>query len=161
MVNNCLQRTVKFPVRERSTEIKGYLSLIALAILAGCSTPPSDLSGRRLSLADAGPPPADQKVVVAAVLRHRLKDFDSAKIEYPTRPRPAVFANTAFNNGGAGWEICPLVNAKNSFGAYTGYRPVFIFWNSGQVLDFNADEMSEFWCRDKNDARIEVGPRLD
>ena len=139
--------------------MKNYVALL-LAALVGCSTPPSDSSGRKLTLGDAGASPLDQRGVVAEVLRHRLKDFESARIEYPLQPRAAVFAKTAFSNGGAGWEICPLVNAKNSLGAYTGYRPIFIFWNSGQVLDFKADETSEFWCRDKNDARIEVGPRL-
>lgn len=38
---------------------------------------------------------------------------------------------------------------------------MFILWNSGQVLDLKADEMAEFWCRDKNDARLEVGARLN
>ena len=77
------------------------------------------------------------------------------------QPRPVVFASmTGMNSGGAGWEICPMVNAKNSFGAYTGFKPIIILWKQGQVIDFNASEMAAFGCRDKNDGRIQVGPRL-
>lgn len=124
-------------------------------------TPPTDQTGRRLSLSDAGPPPMDVAEAVKGVLRYRLKDFESAKLEMPIKPRPVVFAQAAgMNAGGAGWEICPMVNAKNSFGGYTGFKPIFILWKQGQVVDFNATEMAEFWCRDKNDARIEVGLRL-
>lgn len=129
--------------------------------LAGCMTPPTNSSGKLLTLADAGPPPTDVAETVRNALRFRLKDFESAKIEIPNQPRPVVFATASgLNAGGAGWEICPVVNAKNSFGGYTGYKPIFILWSRGQVIDFNASDMAEFWCRDKNDARVEVGPRL-
>lgn len=140
------------------------MKIIFLAItllLTACVTQPTDHTGRKLSLADVGPPPSDINEVISNVLRYRLKDFDSAKIETPVKPRPVVFARaTGLNTGGAGWEICPMVNAKNSFGAYTGFKPIFIFWKEGEVIDFNATEMAEFWCRDKNDARIETGQRL-
>lgn len=135
-------------------------ALITLA-LAACTTPPTDQKGKPLTIADAGPAPGDAMEAVRSALRYRLKDFESAKIELPLRPRPAVFARAAgLNQGGAGWELCPMVNAKNSFGGYTGFKPIFILWNTGQVIDFNASEIAEFWCRDKNDARLEVGPRL-
>lgn len=141
--------------------IKPITLAISCVLLTACMTPPTDQLGRKLSLVDAGPPPPDTGEVVRSALRYRLKDFDAAKIEIPVAPRPVVFAQAAgMNAGGAGWEICPMVNAKNSFGGYTGFKPIFILWKQGQVIDFNATEMAEFWCRDKNDARIEVGSRI-
>src|SRR5690606_35939416 len=106
------------------------------------------------------PAPTDVRAVVNETLRYRLKDFETARVEMPVQPRPVVFADTAINVGGAGWEICPMVNAKNSFGAYVGYRPVYILWNSGRVIDFKAGPTAEIWCRDNNDARLLAGARL-
>ena len=138
------------------------LSVVSLCVLlSACMSPPVDQAGRKLSLADAGSPPGDVEKVVRDALRYRLKDFDSAKIELPFSPRPVVFAKApGLNSGGAGWEICPRVNAKNSYGGYTGFKTIFILWNQGEVIDFNASDMADFWCRDKNDARIEVGNRM-
>ena len=134
---------------------------LSALMLTACMTPPTSPSGRQLTLADAGPPPADVSEAVRTALRYRLKDFETARIEMAMQPRPVVFASTTgMNAGGAGWEICPMVNAKNSFGAYTGFKPIFILWKQGEVIDFNASEMAAFWCRDKNDARLEAGPRL-
>lgn len=138
-----------------------YLALFVL-LLAACTTPPIDQSGRKLTLADAGPPPTDVTEAVRSALRYKLKDFETAKIELPLSPRPVVLGKTyGMKVGGAGWEICPMVNAKNSYGAYTGFKPMFILWNNGQVIAFDSSEMAEFWCREeKIDNRLETGARL-
>lgn len=136
------------------------LAIAATALLAACATAPTDIAGRRLTLADAGPAPPDYRAAINEALRYRLRDYESARIEYPMPPRPVVFGQTALNVGGAGWELCPMVNARNAMGGYTGYRPVFILWNRGQVVDFKADVTAEVWCRDNNDARLAAGPRL-
>ncbi|HJV26854.1 MAG TPA: hypothetical protein VJ673_14290 [Aromatoleum sp.] len=128
-----------------------------LGALQGCGTAPVGQDGRRLTLADVGPAPQDPMQIVRESLKYRLKDPDSAKVELDRAPRPVVFAGTIGTNGGAGWELCPQVNAKNGFGAYTGYKRVFILWNSGSVVDFIDDYLGDAYCRERNDYRLEVG----
>ena len=141
--------------------MKRIIILIQVFALVACTIYPTDRNGRKLTLEDVGPPPADVAEAVRNALRYQLKDFDSAKIEIPVSPRPVVFAKApGLNNGGAGWEICPMVNAKNSYGAYVGFSPAFILWNKGEVIDIIFSKASPYWCGDDNSTRALVGPRL-
>ena len=85
--------------------------------------------------------------IVRDALRYRLKDPDSAMVKLVGSPYPMVINKTMVTNGGAGWWICAEVNAKNSYGGYTGYKHVFIFWRAGEVLDYLDDDMGQIACR--------------
>lgn len=128
-----------------------------IAILTGCATAPTGPTGQLQTLADAGPAPADPQKVIAEVLRTRLKDPDSARVQLTKPPRAVVFAKTAATNGGAGWELCPEVNARNGYGAYTGYKRMFILWRNGHVVDFIDGHLGEAYCNERNDYRLQSG----
>lgn len=63
--------------------------------------------------------------VARQVLKHRLNDVDSAKFDGVYR----------FNSG----VVCGKVNAKNGYGAYTGYRR---FIGKGTLVFFQSDMTS-------------------
>lgn len=95
--------------------------------------------------------------IVTRELRTRLKDPESARVTLTREPRRVVFARSSFNKGGAGWEICTDVNAKNSFGAYTGIKRVFVLWSSGAVIDFIDGDLGNAFCNEKNEFRLQLG----
>lgn len=75
----------------------GLLSILAMpsfAVSGVVSATDSDLAGISLAMDDI------------------LKDADSAKLK-----------NVTLRKESEGWEVCGLVNAKNSYGAYAGYTP--------------------------------------
>lgn len=125
--------------------------------LAACSTTPTGQGGKPLTLADAGPKPTDAMAIAKAVMLPILKDPESARFQLIRPARPVVTGDTIFHKGGAGWEICVNVNAKNSYGGYTGYRTTYILWNSGRVVLHKTTEMAEVMCREIDDSRLMVG----
>ncbi len=65
---------------------------------------------------------------MAAHFRDTLKDADSVK-DFSYRGKPEL---TAWG-GGAGWLVCYRMNAKNSYGGYTGIQ------NDGVILRMYSD----------------------
>lgn len=91
-----------------------------MAVSAGAKQPivPSPLL--------AGPLPTDYKAKIKAWLDDTLKDPMSAQVEEVRGPRVgAHLHNRDFGGakyGQPAWWVCYKVNAKNSYGAYTGNR---------------------------------------
>lgn len=131
-------------------------ALLIVTGLAGCASHPTGPDGRPLTLADAGPPPADQETAVRAVLKYRLRDYDSAKIELDRAPRRVVMSPYLDLSGGAGWEMCPMVNAKNVYGGYVGYQRVFILWKNGVAVAYADGATGAAWCDERNSFRLAV-----
>lgn len=75
-----------------------YLFLVLFAVLA------SAVSAQARPLTD------DEKVVIADAVKRRLKDPESAQFKWPE-----YHEETNKN-------YCGLVNAKNSYGGYTGFQ---------------------------------------
>jgi hypothetical protein len=78
-----------------------------------------------------------QPVGVEKALREQilaaLKDPESARIEFqearPTWGRVVGQPDTVF-----GWEVIAMVNAKNSYGGYTGAKPWSFMLRDGRLL---------------------------
>lgn len=96
----------------------GAFAILFAAILAGCQSSPSATSASVRPPAEAIPykltPPMIEKVK-AAVAR-LLKDPESARFN-----SPFVASKTP-----KGITVCGFVNAKNSFGGYTGDKPFLV-----------------------------------
>lgn len=120
----------------------------ASVALAGCaSAPATDATGRRLTVADAGPPPDAPLKVIQALVLPELKDPDSAVIKVIGKPRARVLNSVALvTDGGAGWGICAQYNAKNSYGGFVGYKSVFVLWGRGAVIDVFRDGLADQFC---------------
>lgn len=95
--------------------------LLALAtLLGGCAglapLPPNP---------DFGPPPVAYEESIKAHMETMLKDPESARYRFG-QPRKG-YANRGMAYGGqvlfVGYVVPVQVNAKNSFGGYTGFKP--------------------------------------
>lgn len=136
--------------------MRNLLLTAMLVALVGCGHAPMNGAGKPATLADVGPAPVDPMLIVTSELKMRLKDPETARIELARPPRAVVMANSALVPGGAGWEICASVNAKNAFGGYTGYKSIFFLWNNGELLSYVDGDLGDAFCRDKNDYRLQV-----
>lgn len=135
-----------------------YLALTFVLIAAGCAVAPASEDGRPLTLDDAGPRPASADAVIREAIRYRLKDPDSAMFRVIGEPWRMVTNKTMVTNGGAGWDMCFEMNAKNSYGAYTGYKPTYLLWNSGRVIEYLDDDFGEIACRDRKALPMSAAP---
>ncbi len=131
--------------------------ILTAAALTACTTAPTGQGGKPLTLADAGPKPADAMAIAKAAMLPILKDPESARFQLIRPARPVVMGTTMTHKGGAGWEICVNVNAKNSYGGYTGNRTTYLLWNSGRVTLHDSSPWGEILCRDNDSTRLIVG----
>lgn len=95
------------------------LTLFALlAVPLACANPPP--TAEELARADYGSPPTDYKRTIATFLAQNLKDPPSAPVEFLNPPK------NAWTNWSreliVGYGVCVSVNARNSYGAYTGTK---------------------------------------
>jgi hypothetical protein len=103
--------------------------LIACLSLAGCVTPPTQ---QQIESADYGTYPGEYKEVITKYMRHRLKDPDSAKYEFLNAPKEG------WNGMGGkhfGYVVCAAINARNSYGGYTGAQLSYFMIKNGLVID--------------------------
>lgn len=116
---------------------------ILVALLAGCASAPP--TPDQLASADYGSPVSQKEAQAkaSAFLRRYLKDPDSANIEWGTvgtgwvREAPIYGGTLRF-----GYVLEANINAKNSFGGYTGYRPYrFLFYNGSLISAYGHQEL--------------------
>lgn len=85
-----------------------------------------------LETADVGAKPKNYKELVQASIKDALKDPDSAKFSEFSPLRKEVMVEK--NNFVYGYSTCVFVNAKNSYGGYTGKQLYWTFIRNDQVL---------------------------
>lgn len=85
-----------------------------------------------LETADVGNKPENFQSLVESAIRGQLKDPDSAQFSGFTEPRKEVMVEKS--NFVYGYSSCVFVNAKNSYGGYTGKQLYWAFIRNGQVL---------------------------
>jgi hypothetical protein len=114
--------------------------LLALALQASHEAPislpkavPMEIP-RQPSLPVATPDsdPSSGIALAEEALRARLKDPDSAKFTWPYGFRYGTFR--LGSKSAEGWITCGTVNAKNSFGGYTGSAATLTVIRDGAVI---------------------------
>lgn len=77
-------------------------------------------------------PPAGYEESIRILLRGKLLDPDSAKLEAYRAPKWGSFVavKTPWSKPEVGWLACYAVNAKNAMGGYTGYQTVLFVVNA-------------------------------
>lgn len=103
-----------------------------LAGAAGCST----VSSGGSSTADYGPAPTeDVRALISRHLAKTLKDPNSAQIGAVRGPTRIHLPGGLLGGDTYGWGICVSVNAKNGFGAYTGFNNVVLVYRYGNLSE--------------------------
>lgn len=113
------------------------LALIA-TLLAGCaSAPPSPVE---LANADYGPFPKNYQSLIVAHMKAVLKDPDSARFGFVQAPVKSWYP---LNRKSFGWAVCVGVNAKNSYGGYTGTQPSYFLIKNGEIIQAEHGRQAE------------------
>jgi hypothetical protein len=122
--------------------MKRYILSVAIFSLTGCMQDYYRPDTSQLADSDYGSPiaQADAEAAATSFLSTRLKDADSAK--FMCQPVEQGVERDALIYGGNTWAGYVLhcgVNAKNSFGAYTGFEPfTFVFHDGSLVRAYQA-----------------------
>ena len=100
---------------------------LAAVVLSACASAFSPLPEGSIF----PPPPANADAMVKVHFESILKDPDSAR--YKVSPPYKAFANYSLVEGGGlrwkGYAVDVQVNAKNSYGGYTGFKPYIVLIN--------------------------------
>jgi len=106
--------------------------ILTILLLGGCA----GAFKRPDPSADFGPPPQNYEQAIKDYFEVILKDPESARHRFGT-PQKA-YANEGLAYGGDvswyGWLVDVDVNAKNSFGGYTGGKPYMVFFKGDRVI---------------------------
>ena len=111
-----------------TTVFRMALGVCLCGLFTGCVT------ADQLAKADFGPQPTNPQEQVIRYFEYYLKDPDSAKYQF--RELTKGYIKDGLIMGGKihyGWIQVVDVNAKNSFGAYTGYQRKYIFFENGRI----------------------------
>jgi hypothetical protein len=122
---------------ERSKEyvMKVLAAVVLIGLLTGCaSSGPTRPDGSAVSIQDAGSPPADAMAAVQPFLNRHLKDPYSAQVKILSGPTFITQSSSLLGPAVYGWGICFDVNARNSYGGYTGRQLMAIVWRDGSVI---------------------------
>lgn len=105
---------------------------ICLTFGACSYTPSSEV----LAAADYGIPMTASEMQVSAdkYMVRVLKDPDSRRIEWGQSGKAWIWAGAIGGGYRYGYGLEGFVNAKNSFGGYTGSKPYFFFFRNGALV---------------------------
>ena len=110
--------------------------MISVSVLvAACATQPLGESMQpplvNIKNADYGLYPKNYEVLIKAWVAENLKDPDSARYSKFSKPRQEYMfeANKPF----FGYSVCAAINAKNSFGGYTGNQTYWFLIRDGKI----------------------------
>ena len=107
--------------------------ILSLLTLAGCAVtaPPQS----ELSKANFGELPVNYQELIKNDMPQRLKDPYSAQYEFSSPYKAWCQSGFSFYYG---WLVPITINAKNSYGGYTGKQPKAYMINNGAARDFTA-----------------------
>lgn len=93
------------------------------------------------------PPTGDTSAAVRAFMVPLLKDADSARYRKVGGPVKG-WTREALITGGhleVGWAECYMINAKNSFGGYVGFKSYLFLFREGQLVGFSPNPQLSSW----------------
>lgn len=110
-----------------------YLLLSFFLVLSGCAATFKTLQPDY----DFGPPPTNFEEKVKNELKYILKDPSSAVYDFRNSKPVKAYTNSGLVAGGeinwAGWVVFYRVNAKNSYGGYTGFETRKAFFTNNEI----------------------------
>jgi hypothetical protein len=120
------------------------LPLVFALFTAGCLS----VSRDEIAAADFGPKPTNYEDRIKSLMGSVLKDPMSAVYDFKPTLRRAVYKGGIPDNFAKhyGWVVEVSINAKNSFGGYTGAKAYyFMFTSEGLIVDIS-DRLKGGWA---------------
>ena len=108
--------------------------MIALALLAGCSSP---VTKEEMATADYGPKPVRYQEEIKSYLSIRLHDPKDAVVEFRAGPKMLYQRGTVLRGEQYGWGVCVWVNDKDKSGAFEGFYPVTFILRDEKIVAVN------------------------
>ena len=140
---------------------KSLLSTLSLTlILSSCALPSDPFTKVReqdeqfrktlpVSNADYGSFPKDFQAQIKSYMNTVLKDPDSAKYSNLTKPfksytiyKQNIYQAATHDNVYYGYSVCFSLNAKNSYGAYTGNSQYVAFFHNKKIVEVKEADKS-------------------
>ncbi len=115
------------------------LAVPCILFLAGCASLPTS---EEMANADYGQYPSSHEEVVKDYLNMNLKDPTSVMYRNFTAPQKYYLGNR-IDGVQYGYLVCATLNAKNSYGAYTGYKTDAILIRNNAVVQYV--DNGEWW----------------
>ena len=86
---------------------------------------------------DYGSFPDNYETLIREWHSKNLKDPDSARYRHISRPRKEHAIENQFQQKAVyGYSVCATVNARNSYGGYTGDRTMWFLISNGVIVRF-------------------------
>ena len=127
--------------------ILGLMAATAM-LLTGCSVVP-ELSKQQIKELNFGPKPTNISTTEVKNIFSDYKDPDSIHIKLlPHVPFYRVYGNSTKGSGyTAGWMTVVKLNAKNGYGAYTGYKASWILFIDGKPNSYFTDSEARLYIK--------------
>ena len=108
------------------------ISLVVLFVLlvSGCANHPSK---EEIAAADYGDYPFNAESVIKSYYDETLKDPSSVMYRGFSTPEKYMLGDV-FSGPKYGYLVCASVNAKNSYGAYVGYKSEGFLIKNGKIV---------------------------
>ena len=115
-----------------------FTVVFMVLMIAGCAVPfrggPSKVE---LEAADCGPKPIEYEKAIMKWINDNLKDPFSAKTEEISLPEKSWWGTTGAllqsRNINYGWMVSAKINAKNSWGAYVGWKKYYFYFRGEEI----------------------------
>lgn len=135
-------------------------ALLSTTLLAGCYIlpEPTIITMQEIRSLDYGRYPSDYEKIVKRHLARTLIDPNSLMLDGISKPLKFVrFERTSSTvktntpiTAMRGYVVCARINAKNSYGGYTGWREHSYLINNGQLYEIGSQ------CFSKNEILVSV-----
>ncbi|WP_147568401.1 hypothetical protein [Desulfovibrio sp. 3_1_syn3] len=94
----------------------------------------------QINTADCGVYPQNYKLIIQQYILDSLKDARSAQLRFIDNPRKTYFEDKHNGKLSTGetvfcWIVSVNVNAKNSFGTYTGFQTWQFYIRDGKIIN--------------------------
>ena len=116
------------------------LALTLALLSSGCAAP----SAAEIAKADYGAMPSDPEGVIKGWFESRLKDPFTAVYEFGAVEK-AWRKAWRWSAPTYGWRTMVRVNARNSFGGYTGFKTYLFMLRGDQVAWVGEETHGRFW----------------
>ena len=113
---------------------KLIVAFVGSLIVAGCAIQPTK---DEIAAADYGAPPTDHRTQIENYFSSSLKDPESVRYGEISEPRKG---HASIANRWSGWSnvfgyhVDASINAKNSYGGYTGYKRYSFLFRDGKLI---------------------------
>jgi len=124
---------------------KGILKILSITTLVSLTACTSHPTFQEVMSADYGPFPENYESLVKDFYSQALKDPSSVVYQKITEPETRYFGNK-MGERDFGWLVCARRNAKNSFGAYTGFSNDGFLIKNGRITKYLKG--GEWWVTD-------------